>query len=761
MTTKDQAPKKQPYWLVTLFLELGNHVLSIVFILLIYLLLWLVPQINDLIAVMPQVEHHWWAMIVLFTALTVFAFLVSHAHAFFHPPEEGIVRADTPNKNNTHRPHMFTVPKDAKEKAALNNELGTFSETQEEYIQRVLPRILGTLLLLIATFAVNNTYEIIYGTPIFILQNWGLLVAILLMVLFLNKKVADYTSRLYHSLPWSNYYAPVLAALCMGLIIILGWTNSGGDSSDVKKLFYSLLALSVFFLLVSSSYNSWIIKFKMKIGGRVVWFLTLVSLILYLALCYEPSYFQGLSPLPIVMVCLLGMFFLANLIKLLGFRLNFGPLLFYVVFGALAISILTANLAQSTHYEVPDVEFDSKTYGVDKRLPLQDYVKHWVRDRREDLLQQKKGQKFPIILVSSEGGGSRAALWSALVQGYLYEQNPDYFRKYLFSITGASGGGVGNNMFYAHANHLQRSGGGPSFKHDPNKDSLGYRASSVFKADFLSTSIAAIMGRDLFKNITTLGDFKDRGKKLEEEWEQAFAAHFGYSAAQNPLAKAYLEMMPDTNDRYIKPLLITNTTHLQSGQRALISPVDMALDAHNLNVFMDLLGCYPKEGRSIKQSTAMSLNARFPYLSPVGQIADLGQFGDAGYYNNLGGDVTRRLQVALERELEKDSLLSGTYEIKNLLITNYEAPWCSEGTTMSSQILAPALLVWNATFAHPIEMERTLKGVVNVQSRRTRIPPENISPVIPLGRYLSTTAARSMEERLKKEQWKLDGLMPN
>ena len=193
-------------------------------------------------------------------------------------------------------------------------------------------------------------------------------------------------------------------------------------------------------------------------------------------------------------------------------------------------------------------------------------------------------------------------------------------------------------------------------------------------------------------------------------------------------------------------------------------------------VFIDLLAKYPNKERMIKRSTAMSLNARFPYVSPAARIDKVGQFGDAGYYDNLGGTVTRRLTTVLTAQLEADSTLKGKYEIKQLLITNYEKPPDPKKPPYSSQLVIPPSMIWNATFAHPTEMEKTFVNVYNIQSKPTPIkeneavfsfasdslPEGEMLPMIPLGRYLSIAAVRSLEERLKNDsvRMNLDRLIP-
>ncbi|WP_299885913.1 hypothetical protein [uncultured Lacinutrix sp.] len=744
--------------------EISNHIISITLITVIYLLLWIVPQINDLIVVINQAKYDWLVVLIFFSSLSVLAFLISTINSYYNPPTTNDFSAEN-EIGTSHKSPMFKIPQDGKEiyieqqekRGVIFSASQEFHETQAEYIKRLFPKILGTILILIAAFAVNNTFQKIYGEDIIIGGNWGLLIAIILLFFGLNQRLVNALTKWAKPIKWFTYVPIVIAMLCITGILLLGALNNGGAKIDTKYFFCSLLLLATFFLIVSISYNKYILKFKKYIGVYLIIVLVVCAFIAYVILFFNPQALKIITPLSIVMVCIIGIYTVLNLIKLIGHR-NDIPLLGLVLIVSVVLSVWTANKVDFSHYDAGTVP---SNISPDNRLELNTYVKQWISDRKTDILNQKSGERFPIILVAAEGGGSRAGLWSFLVQSYLYDRNPDYFKKYLFSMTGASGGGVGNNMFYTQAYNLQEGKSTVKLKFDSITNNVQYRASDIYNQDYLSTSVASIMGRDLFKNITDIGVFKDRGALLDQEWENQFKKVFKYENT-NPLGEAYLEMMPAIqSNTYIKPLIITNTTHLQSGQRFIISPVKTDRDTNNMAVFVDLLGQYHKPDKMIKRSTAMSMNARFPYLSPVARIKGAGQFGDAGYYDNIGGTVTRRLTAALVKEIEKDTSLTGKYEIKHLLISNYEAPWDATAIKYSSQLTAPAGMIAKATFAHPKEMEKSFSNLCNVQSKRTEINEHKamisitegeVEPIIPLGRYLSRIAVRSLEARLEKEE---------
>lgn len=780
--------KKINYWLIDVLNEFGNHMMSIFFVILLFLLFWVVPQINELIVVINHAENDWLVVIIFFSSLTVMAFLISTVDNYFNPNipplSESLVAPKATGEDKSQRkPSIIQIPQDAKERhleqkineGSSHNTLAEFYETQAQYIRRLFPKILGTLLILIVAYSVNNTYQKVYEEDIVLGGNWGLLLGIIILLLILNKTLADNLSKWVHKYSWTHYVPISIALLCLIGVLVLGLFNQGGSQGDTRRLFYSLFMLTIFFLLVTTSYNGLILKLKKRFGAKIIFGLVIMALVAYLILVINPQAIKSITPLSIVLVCIIGIFTILNIIKLIGYR-NTIPLLSIVLILSIVIATYTANNSSFTHFEATSVPTQIQ---VDSRLELNTYVKEWITDRLSDIRQSTKTNKFPIIIVSAEGGGSRAGLWSFLVQSYLYNRNPDYFKKYLFSITGASGGGVGNNMFYTQAYNLQEKTSTVPFKYGEQlENKLQYRASSIYDKDYLSTSVASVMGRDLFKSISNIGTFSDRGALLEDEWEASFNKAFEYDILnKSPLATAYLGMMPESSSMtYIKPLLITNTTHLQSGQRTVISPVAIAKDTHNMAVFIDLLENYPNKKRMIKRSTAMSLNARFPYLSPAARIDKLGQFGDAGYYDNVGGTVTRRLTAVLTARLEADSTLKGKYKINHLLITNYEKAWDTKPISYSSQLIIPPSMIWNATFAHPTEMEKTFTNVYNIQSKPTLIkenkpvfsftsdslPEGEMLPMIPLGRYLSIAAVRSLEKRLENDgiKSKLDSLIP-
>jgi hypothetical protein len=770
-----EQPKKS--WLQLLVKQMAFNTLSIIFIIIVYLMLWIVPQINDLIVVIIQSENHWLVVPIFLSVLSVFAFLISSVNEFIYPEIPDNLKAKMPNEQvqqfQHHQDKLFTPPKDRKEvfielKNSDDNPITEedFEETSEEYLKRMFPKVLGTILILVAAFAVNNTAVQVYEENFWNIGHWGLLISIVLLVLLTNKKIADWLLDKLGFILKASLFPIIVIGICLSVIFIFGFMNQGGSIRDVQLFFTSLLLLALFFIIVTTSYNTHILTLK-KYAFKVITFLTILIFCCYLYLFILPWGLKFLTPLSIVLICLVGVYSFLNLIRFFSARFKRFPSLPLVLVVLAFLAIITTSRPGFNHYKASETKTSIK---LSDRITLEEYTKTWIQDRYQDIASSTAENPFPIIFVSSEGGGSRAGLWTFLVQSYLFDQNPDYFEKYLFSLSGASGGGVGNNLFYTQAYEILENSSATPLKYPKeNNEGFYYRASTIYNADYLSSSVASLLGRDSFVSITGLfpRSFEDRGALLENEWENGFSETFNRSA-ESSLGAAYLAMMPELTElnrrnlntidsiipvesnSYIRPLLITSVTHLQTGKRYIISPVDMKNSKYNMDVFPDLLEEYVKyngDSTMIKRSTAMSMNARFPYLSPVARIDSVGQFGDAGYYNNIGGGVSLRLQQALMMEMEKYPELKGKYSIRQLSVTNKE----KKNFKYSSQLTAPLSMIANATFAHPKESESTFDNRFSIQSAETIIENEDgekIKPFIPLGRYLSKNSVLSMEQRL-------------
>lgn len=752
-------------WIKTVLSVMKSHFFSIFIIVLVYIMFWHLPQIKDLLAIIIQEEHHVWQMILFFASLSVLALLISNLAA--------ILDNTTTKKGITVNPigfikAMSNISDDKKDRHLRNNKYTIakdgYKETEREYIERMLPKVLGTLLIVITAFGVNNIYKELVSDGAHILFgkisiNIGFWLVLLLLLISLSKKVSTCVIRLGNKIDKGGYLPFLFLLISLVTIGILGIKNKQGADDDIRNLFWATILLAISFFLVSVSYNKRIVKLKLSFGVFITLLLTAIVVLFYMMMFFYPKDVQIINPLSIVLINLIAYFSIISLLLIIGKRRG-RSILTYLLIGLIILGVYTASKEDFTHYEVSNVK---ATHKVEDRITLKEYVRLWLDERKPSIVKDSL-KKFPVIFVSAEGGGSRAGLWSFLVHSYLYENHPDYFDKYLFSLTGASGGGVGNAMFYTAAHQHKMHNKTLQLAHtkaeiEKGSAKLNYKASTIYNANYLSSSVAALLGRDLFISVTGFYQKKDdRGKLVENEWETNYNKVFNIDSTSF-IGNDFLSIMPQLKDpTKVMPLLMMNTTHLQSGQRSIVSPVNFR-DNKYMKGFRDFLHNYTKhnpKNNIIKISTSMLLNARFPFLSPVAKVKGVGQYGDAGYYDNIGGAVTRGLENAFIEVLNEPKYynLKNKISIRHLVIANKEAK--KNAPLNETQLVAPLKMILGATFSHPKELKNTNSEFL-VESARTYIytnkkePKDSIKPILPLGRFLSVNAIKSLEERLKNK----------
>ena len=797
VATNSNKTQNEP-WLRLLAEVISKHWLALIFVILISIV-FRMQHLSDLTVVVIQLERHTLVMLALYAAIIVLAVLISYGQLVEinlckkrKGTDKKVVNTNQVQEKKTKRQKLkgFAIklnPQDSMEaslKQHPNQQSGQIAqeESSRDYVFRVYPKFLATFMIISIAFTVEQTHRELYGGGI----TWrnSILFIALLLVAFTNPNLSSFVKT---KLKWKfdhSWFPIVIIVLSLVVIIILGINNRGGSQSDIRHLFWSMMCLAMIFFTFSISYNKRLLKFKELVITPIIYILIISMLFIYINMFISPELdaLKKLTPIVILLVCLIGLYTIFTVLTLIGRSCKF-PILTIIFFGAIMLTIVTAKNQNFKHYEVTAVE---TIIQPDDRMDLDAYVEAWIATRYDAIAAATKKKPFPIVLVSAEGGGSRAGHWAWLVHSYLYEQNKKYFDEHLFSITGASGGSVGSNIFYAQAYENRNKNDSEIFKLDnpipinsEKTNHIFYKASDFYQKDYISSSIAGLLGRDLAASIFNFSGFLDRGRITELEWERESERLFNNKALSQP----YLNIMPKETDTFIPPIMVTTTTHVQTGRLFVISPVKLEPNNFNEPQFQDLLGQYAEHHTDsmITRSSAMLLTARFPYLSPNGRITCIGQFGDGGYYDNIGGVVTQRLEQALVKALDRSDLCK-KYRIKHLIIKNNPSTCFSECqkedckeevVNYESQLVSPAKMVINATFSpadefvdahspeYRVESKRTLINLDDSAKALTTNCDDRFRPLIPLGRYLSMDAVYSLEVRLNKAPVKnqLDSLL--
>ncbi len=253
----------------------------------------------------------------------------------------------------------------------------------------------------------------------------------------------------------------------------------------------------------------------------------------------------------------------------------------------------------------------------DNRKLIHEYFDDWVEARQLDTTAN-----FPVIFVGAEGGALRTGCFTSMMLARLQDSLPN-FKDYVFCYSSVSGGTLGVNFF----NALTQA---PALPAD-------YK--TVTRTFYCNDFLSATTGKLIFAEILNafsprLIPLFDRASALERTWEHGFASATGLKDSNNLFAQNFSTHAGNPLQKDNAVVLI-NVTEVESGSRTIWSNVQ--IDPVNFKKVIDL---QKKSMVQLPYSTAISLSARFPLVSPAGAIEwKTGKrlhYADGGYYENKG-----------------------------------------------------------------------------------------------------------------------------
>ncbi len=248
----------------------------------------------------------------------------------------------------------------------------------------------------------------------------------------------------------------------------------------------------------------------------------------------------------------------------------------------------------------------------------------------------------PVLFVASEGGGIRAAYWTAAVLEELRRRVPAIERS-LYAVSGVSGGSVGLTAWLV-ARRSETCARASGRTLPSATESLGM--------DFVSPAIAGLLYYDLLQRfIPAAVAAWDRSRTLEEGWQRAFS-HAPGRPMEGTIESLYhrCEGLPH---------LMLNSTVVETGQRAVLTRLETN-PAGADPVFIDHFDAMDARYTTRRQSLAglAHHSARFPVVSPAGTVEELApnarrtsafRLVDGGYFDNSGVQTTMELIAYLQR----------------------------------------------------------------------------------------------------------------
>lgn len=324
------------------------------------------------------------------------------------------------------------------------------------------------------------------------------------------------------------------------------------------------------------------------------------------------------------------------------------------------------------HYGVGDPVVEWAGAQSQARPSMDTFIKDW--------LAQNGTRCKRVYVISTEGGGIRAALWTVQVlnrveQQYRHRQQSDDLWSCTIAASGVSGGALGLATFAA----WQRDLGAERAL------ALSEDLEGMLTRDFLSPVLMSMFGHDQLQRMLPFRAFSDRGQALEDAWIEAYDQTLlkqDRSAASGRLATPLASTLRAPDGQW-QPALLLGTTVVASGQRLVQHPFAPLSDASaqagpesqqadHAAVCSDAKGPSRFPGAvdgahwlpiELPLSSAVLNSARFTYVSPAGTVLrrcpdaegaslelKLGQLVDGGYFENSGATTAADFVRALLKD---------------------------------------------------------------------------------------------------------------
>ncbi len=269
----------------------------------------------------------------------------------------------------------------------------------------------------------------------------------------------------------------------------------------------------------------------------------------------------------------------------------------------------------------------------------------WLKSRRD----WRAYDHYPIFLVATEGGGLRAAYFTASVLDAIEQKCPG-FAQHVIAISSVSGGSVGSAVFAGQSANGTANTDVPGCAAGAMKPGAQLtQARNVLATDLLSPLLGATLFPDAVQRILPMPVRSfDRARALEYALEGGWRdANHCKGCDPERMSKPVASLYARGEPRKPVPHLFLNTTEAGTGlsrpfatwdigdlavpERAVSEEERQALPHSTLVPVQNLM-----RRDDVPLSTAAMLSARFPYLTPAAKLGNTGHYVDGGYFENSG-----------------------------------------------------------------------------------------------------------------------------
>ena len=257
-----------------------------------------------------------------------------------------------------------------------------------------------------------------------------------------------------------------------------------------------------------------------------------------------------------------------------------------------------------------------------KRQNLDEYIDNWIDKKYSRGVINDSTDNY-VYLVSSEGGGIRAAYWTANI---LEKLDTEFnLMDKTISMSGVSGGSIGLVTYCA-------------YKKNP-KGNLD----KVFDEDLITPTITGLLFPEVVqKFIPCPINEWDRSRRLEDSWSNAITSNISDVSIDGGLLEFW-----GSQEGYQLPAIFFNTTKVEDGRKAIFSNIELGGKHFSSHDVLDSINL------DVPVKSAAVASARFPYITPPAKIVDKkgeywGNLVDGGYFDNSGLHTTFQIVKAIE-----------------------------------------------------------------------------------------------------------------
>jgi predicted acylesterase/phospholipase RssA len=665
----------------------------------------------------------------------------------------------------------------------------TFNNTDYFHIPvtwlNIFPRLIGFSCLLVIELAVLQLS--LFDAPAISSRTAGTVFLISLLIYIVSYKYIEAVFTRWRHVTKIVFYS------LLGLFLLLATLISIASSRSLMHLFWVLLVMHILYIVYihlrrTEKENIAIEKeqqtadpFKRRLYrfmevmhvprkelGYFIWFniIAIVGLIVYLLAIFKMDVAWNIGPFPFVLLAFAVLGGFGNIITALSVRANVN---FHLIIFLLAFFIPSGETHKIRTFKKEAGEFKD---AFKTRQNINEYYRNWVTARGKEIDSAANG--YNVYFVLANGGASRSGYWTASVLGKLEDATKhtrEKFSRHLFCLSGASGGSVGNATFFSLLNEKKTN--------TDSTISMERSATAYLKNDFLTYTLARMLGPDYFKFISHTNFMTDRAGALEQVVESSV------DKCNEPLKPAFHKnfssLLVTKSSIDPLPILCINVTRMQDGNPGVVS--NILIDRKNFNNRVDVLGLLP-DSLDMHLSTAVIMGARFPYISPAGRIDEMinkqgskkkdsiraHYFVDGGYFDNSGAGVVQEMIRAMK--IQADSSKDMTFrervaKLKFMILHITNSPtgtaWLEPVAPIKNDLSAPMLTMVGAydkqTTVNDKRLENFLKDLepgkgiyypIHLYRNANETLPEKEEPYA-MNWFISDTTLKRMDKRLNTQ----------